>query len=85
MIKGVVGMQKLLDYGDEFIQQSNWKDLALIKLCLWAMGIICGMAIPKKAHKSVAFIAILVFIMTYVPLMIKLLTIIDKNALNEME
>lgn len=78
-------MQKLLDYGNEFLQQSTWKDLALIKFCLLAMGIICGMSIPKKAHKPVAFIAILVFIVTYVPLMIKLLNIIDKNALNEME
>ncbi|HHX61467.1 MAG TPA: hypothetical protein GX707_12280 [Epulopiscium sp.] len=78
-------MQKLLDYGNEFLQQSTWKDLALIKVCLLAMGIICGIEIPKKAHKPVAFIAILAFIMTYVPLMIKLFKIMDENASSEME
>ena len=76
-------MQKLLNYGNEFLQESTWKDLALIKFCLWAMGIMWGMAIPKKAHKPVAFIAVSVFVATYIPLMLKLFRIIDNNTSNE--
>lgn len=76
-------MQKLLNYGDEFARQSTWKDFALIKFCLCAMGIVWGMAIPKKAHKPAAFIAVLVFITTYIPLILKLFRIIDKDTSKE--
>lgn len=65
-------MKKLLNYGDEFIQQSDWRDLALIKLCLCAIGVMWGIALPKKAHKPAAFIAMLVFVATYIPIVLKL-------------
>jgi len=76
-------MQKFLNYGDEFLKKSTWKDFALIKFCLLAMGIIVGMVIPKKAHKPVESIAILVFIATYIPLMLKLFRIIDDHTSKE--
>ncbi len=72
-------MQKLLNYGNKFAKESTWKDFALIKLCVWAMGIIWGISIPKKAHKPVAFIAALVFVATYIPLMLKMFRIMDDN------
>ena len=72
-------MQKLLDYGNEYAKQSTWKDFALVKFCVCAMGVMWGMAIPKKAHKPAAFIAVLVFVTTYLPLMLKLFKIIDEN------
>lgn len=72
-------MQKLLNYGNKFAKESTWKDFALIKLCVWAMGIIWGISIPKKAHKPVAFIAAAVFVATYIPLMLKMFRIMDDN------
>ena len=70
-------MKKLLDYGNEFIKQSDWRDLALIKFCLCAVGVMWGMALPKKAHKPAAFIAVSVFVATYIPLMLKIFRIMD--------
>ncbi len=70
-------MKKLLDYSNEFVKQSDWKDLALIKFCLCAAGVMWGMALPKKAHKPVAFLAVSVFVATYIPLMLKLFRIMD--------
>jgi hypothetical protein len=70
-------MNKLLDYSTEFIKQSDWKELALIKVCLCAMGVMWGMALPKKTHKPAAFIVVVVFVATYLPLMLKLLRIMD--------
>ena len=79
-------MKRLLDYGNEFIKQSDWKDLALIKFCLCAVGVMWGMALPKKSHKPAAFIAVSVFVATYIPLMLKLFRIMDvmksKESLN---
>lgn len=77
-------MQKLLNYGNEFVKQSTWKDLALIKFCLCAVGIMWGMALPKKAHKPAAFITVAVFVATYIPLMLKLFRIIDGNTSKKM-
>ena len=68
-------MKKVFDYANEFLKQANWKDLALIKFCLCAIGILWGMALPKKMHKPAAFIAISVFVSTYIPLMLKLFRI----------
>ena len=42
-------MRKLLNYGNEFAKQSTWKDFALLKFCLFSMGAIWGMTIPKKS------------------------------------
>lgn len=76
-------MQKLLNLGNRFAKESTWKDFALIKLCLCAVGIMWGMTIPKKAHKPVAFIAMLVFITTYVPLILKVFRVMDGHTSRE--
>ena len=76
-------MQKLLNYGNKFAKESTWKDFALIKMCLCAVGVMWGMAVPKKAHKPVAFIAMLVFITTYVPLILKVLRVLDNHSSQE--
>lgn len=73
-------MNKLFGYADQYLQKSNWKDLALIKFCLFSMGILAGMWIPEKNRKQAGVIAAVVFAVTYVPLMAKLFTVItDKE------
>lgn len=76
-------MRKLLDYGNEFAKQSTWKDFALLKFCLFAMGVIGGMAIPKKAHKPATCIATSVFLATYIPLMLKFGRVVKNNCLKK--
>lgn len=69
-------MNKLLRCTDQYVKESTWKDLALIKLCLGSAGLLVGMATPKKAKKHMAFGAMIVFVATYVPLMLKFLGIL---------
>lgn len=76
-------MKKICAYANEFVKQSDWKDLALIKFCLCAVGIMLGMALPKKVHKPVTFIVVVVFIATYIPLMLKLLDIMGVTKKNK--
>ncbi|MBN7774278.1 hypothetical protein [Clostridium aminobutyricum] len=73
-------MQKLFDYSDRYIKKLTWKDFALIKLCLCSMGILIGLAIPKKASKPVAVTAGATFIATYIPLMMKFVQLIEKDC-----
>lgn len=75
-------MQRLLNYGNKFAKESTWRDFALIKLCLCAVGVMWGMALPKKAHKAAAFIAVTVFITTYVPLMLKVFRVLHEDDSN---
>jgi len=68
-------MNKLFELGNQYVKESDWKDFALIKLCLCAMGIIIGTQVSSKNKKLAAGIAAGVFIATYIPLMTKLFRI----------
>lgn len=73
-------MKRLFDYADRYLQKSDWKDLAVIKFCLFSMGLLVGTYIPQKKKDCARIIALIVFVVTYVPLMAKLFKIIaDKN------
>ena len=66
-------MKKLLSAADAYIAKMNWKDLALVKLCMCAAGVMLGLAAPKKLRKWAALGAVIVFVATYLPLMLKFL------------
>lgn len=72
-------MQSLFDIGNRYLKRSDWKDLALIKFCLFSMGVIVGTQIPRKEKRTAACIASGVFAATYVPLMAKLLRVIREK------
>lgn len=64
-------MKKLFDCADRYLQACTWKDLALLKFCLAAMGVLIGLQIPKKHRITASLVAGLVFLATYIPLMSK--------------
>lgn len=50
-------MNKLLEIGNRYAEQSDWKDFALTKICLCAMGILIGVKIPNNKKKPVEIIS----------------------------
>ena len=64
-------MKKLLDFGDRYAKESTWKDFALVKFCLFSMGLAAGTKVPEKHKKKAVGAAACVFAATYVPLMTK--------------
>lgn len=68
-------MKKLFAYADRYCRQSTWKDLALLKFCLCAVGVVIGLLIPVHKRKAVLFAALAVFAGTYVPLMYDFLSL----------
>lgn len=73
-------MCRLFEYADRYIKESDWKDIALLKLCLCAIGVLIGISIAPKHKKTVMAAAAVVFGFTYVPLMKKFIgIIIDDN------
>lgn len=73
-------MKKLFGYAEKYIAGSDWKDFAMLKFCLFAMGVLAGMRIPAKDRKQARWIASAVFVATYIPLMAKFVSVImDKE------
>ena len=64
-------MKKLFDWGNAYIRACDWKDLALVKFCLCAMGVLIGLCVPEKKRKIPLILAGIVFLATYIPLMVK--------------
>ena len=67
--------EKLLDLGDRYAEESTWKDFALVKFCLFSMGLAAGCFVAEKHRKKVVCAAAAVFGATYVPLMAKVVRI----------
>ena len=72
-------MKCLFSCANQYVKESDWKDFALVKLCLCAIGVMIGLAIPKKKKKMPLLIAAIVFIATYIPLMTKVLRIVFRK------
>lgn len=69
-------MKKLFDTADEYLRQSDWKDMAMLKFCLAAMGVLIGTIIPKKHKEAAQVFAWSIFVATYIPLMAKFFRIL---------
>lgn len=72
-------MKKFFKLGDQYAAESTWKDFALVKFCLCAMGVIIGTMIPKKHKQTALRAAGTVFLATYIPLMAKVFRILLRN------
>ena len=72
-------MKCLFSCANQYVKESDWKDFALVKLCLCAIGVMIGLAIPKKKKKMPLLIAAIVFIATYSPLMTTFLRIVFRK------
>jgi len=78
-------MSKLINSANEFIKQCQWTDIALLKFCLCALGIMIGLGVSKNKKKPVFITAFAVFIITYIPLMAKYLLVVKRYFTDCME
>ena len=62
---------KLFDVADRYCKESSWKTLALLKFCLFSIGLMVGMQVPKEKRKAVYGAGMAIFLVTYIPLMAK--------------
>ena len=78
-------MRKLVDAVNLCLKDCSWEDMVLLKSCACAVGVLVGLAMPWKKKWSVAWIASLVFVLSYVPLMGKFLPYVlgDKIAIED--
>ena len=70
--------EKNLEIGNRYAEQSDWKDFALTKICLCAMGILIGLKISENKKKPIAIISGVVFLGTYTLLMMKVFKVVKE-------
>lgn len=68
-MQGGMFVKSLFSYADAYIKNCTWKDLALVKFCLCAIGVMIGLSVPKEKRKIPFLGSLLVFLVTYFPLM----------------
>ncbi len=69
-------MKKLFTSADEYIKSCNWKDLTLIKFCLWSIGVLIGVNLPRKNRRAATAVSAGVFVATYIAIMPRFLKIL---------
>lgn len=62
---------KLFEIANKYCKESDWKILAMVKFCLFSMGIMVGVLLPDRFRNVVLIIFGVIFIVTYIPLMSK--------------
>ena len=63
----------MLEAVNRCLKDCTWKDMALLKACVCAIGVLTGLMMPSRKKWIVAWIASLAFVASYVPLMGKFL------------
>ena len=66
-------MKRLTDAADRYLKACGWRDIAVLKICLCALCVLIGLAVPGRKKRPAAWTASLVFVAAYVPLMGKFL------------
>lgn len=69
-------MKKVFEYANEYVKKCNWIDMALLKICLCAVGVMIGLSVPENKKKLPFTTAGVIFAASYIPLMIKFIKII---------
>lgn len=72
-------MKELMERVNTYIKGMDTTDVSVLKFCLIALGILIGLAVPKKSAKAVGLIAFFVFVVTYIPLMTDFLSGMSKH------
>ncbi len=64
-------MKKLFEAANRYVETSDWKIIAVLKFCLISLGMMVGMLIRPEHKKPVFLGALGVFLVAYIPLMVK--------------
>lgn len=78
-------MKKLFALAARYLQEADWKTMAMLKFCLLGLGIAVGAMVPPKYKKTAVAIGLPLFFVTYLPLMAKLLHLAAEQAEEDLE
>ena len=53
-------MKKLFSAADRYLRVCDWRDIAVLKFCLCALGVLMGLAVPTRKKKPAAKIQVVI-------------------------
>lgn len=65
-------MKKLATFLNDYVLECDWKDMALIKTCVCAFGVMLGLTVKKERKKPIMIISSLIFLVTAVRFVLEL-------------
>ncbi|MFA7636360.1 MAG: hypothetical protein WCX81_01210 [Monoglobales bacterium] len=72
-------MKKIFELADKYVKESNWTTMAMLKFCMLSIGVFAGVFIPDDYRKITLIVCVIVFVLTYIPLMAKLIKTAKKK------
>lgn len=57
-------MKKLTAFLNDYVLECDWKDMALIKTCVCAFGVMLGLTVKKERKKPIMILSSLIFLLT---------------------
>lgn len=72
-------MKTLLVAGKRFCKEIDLTELALLKICVAAFGVLVGLGSAKRHKTGMSFLAGFALIGTFIPLMAKFLSILTSS------
>ena len=57
----------LFTAAERYLRRCKWWDIALLKVCLCALGVLIGLAVPGRRKRTATWTASAVFVLTYIP------------------
>ena len=78
-------MKKLFALADRYLQESDWKTMAMLKFCLLGLGIAVGAMMPPKHKKTAVAVGLPLFFVTCLPLMAKLIHLAAEQRAEDLE
>ena len=51
-------MNNLFKMADRYVEESDWKDMAMLKFCLCGMGMVIGSSLSPKHKREVIAVAV---------------------------
>ena len=72
-------MKSVMEAADRYVRACTWKDMAVLKFCVGALGVLLGLAVPARKKLPAAWAASLVFTAACVPLMGKFLPYLRRD------
>ena len=60
-------MKNLLEAAEDYTKQVHWRDHAELKCCMFALGVLLGLAVPRRWRKKAGRGAAALFAATCIP------------------
>lgn len=69
---------KLFEAADQYCKEGNWRTIAILKICLLAIGVVLGMQVPENKRKVLVPVCGGIYVVTLVPILKKYFSILRR-------